>query len=513
MKYSTFVCLLAASFAFSACDCGDGGDSKDAGVDTRRDTRGNDATSDTANGDTGGDTNRGDGGTSCVPVLGVCSTSAECCDDRTCELDGVGGMRCTDPTTCGGTGATCSTAGQCCSLNCTSGACADSTGPLCKPSGLDATDNGCTADSDCCSDNCNTDTNLCEIVPSDNGESCATLGETCTSEGIDATCCSSLCVNFGTAGAPELRCGRSSSCQTKGDICAEAADCCSGYCDDDGRCPSQNEIGGSRLTGEVCDNDAQCVTKSCAPDFPGGISLCQALGGCRVAGDGSTGSLCSEDWECCGYRELSAGPNMCLPDDGNPPSPGSVCAELDAINLPGLKTCQLQTTDKETGEICKFADDMNMDGMIDPATELTDLHTCCCKDGVDCCQPSTRRRLSLQRRRLSIPRIQNASPTARPAILRVIAVAASAFPNRAAADLSVANVWPAAAPARVMQIVVALAASMAYAALVAVAATRARTAARRCVGRWVQTARLQAIAARISVARTANARRSSSSTS
>ena len=324
---------------------------------------------------------------SCTPLGGACSVAGQCCGGGACTAVGGDQKHCVADNTCLPSGLTCQQATDCCSLRCgAQGRCEEPPSgggvALCTPSGSDAESNRCTADGECCSNDCDETTGLCRR---NSAGSCHTLGERCATEGFDGSCCSKLCANFGSEQTPQLRCARSSICGARGELCSTGDQCCSGICQDDGRCPTQSEIGGTGFVGEPCQNDRECATRACAPSVVGGPSVCQALGGCRPAGDGSSGSsLCEADWQCCGYAELSSGATQCL--DGADVAPGAACVEH---SVAGLRVCALQTTDKEVGEICKFAEDMNRNGELEPETELFDLHNCCCADGVDCCVPSS----------------------------------------------------------------------------------------------------------------------------
>lgn len=283
----------------------------------------------------------------CVVVGDTCQSNVECCGGKTCEADATGVKRCTENGFCKGSGETCAQASECCSLSC-NGTC-QTTGGLCTPAG-----GACTQNTACCSNDCNGTT--CVAA----GTGCSTLGEVCTQEGFDPTCCSQFCVNYGADGGSDLRCARSSSCAARGEICATATDCCSGVCKAGGTCPSQAELGQKRFVGEPCVQDADCSSYACASSYPGGPKTCQFLGGCRPAEE-----ICTDDWQCCGYLELSASRNSCQTAQ---PVPGA----CSPVGTTGVKTCALQPTDKEVGEICESG------GMK--------VHNCC--GGADACRPT-----------------------------------------------------------------------------------------------------------------------------
>lgn len=291
----------------------------------------------------GGDGSGGSDGT-CVGLNEACEANVECCDGRTCQ-DVGDGKRCIDESLCAGAGASCESAAECCSLSC-DGACQDD-GSLCSPVGTE-----CTDDVECCSNDCD---GTCQAI----GEACSPVGERCDSEGTDDGCCSRYCENFGSEEEPDLRCSRSSTCGARGEICDEASDCCSGVCID-GRCPTQNEIGGQLFAGEPCERDAQCASYACAASAPGAPKTCQFLGGCRPAGE-----ICTESWQCCSNLNISEGGGaMCLEDNATE----GVGCEAHAIE--GLSVCGLNTDPKEVGEIC-----------LD--TEGNAVHDCCPSDNCE----------------------------------------------------------------------------------------------------------------------------------
>jgi hypothetical protein len=311
---------------------------EDAGMDAGTDP-GEDAGTDPGE-DAGTDPGEdaGDPGT-CVPLGQLCEVSVECCGDRTCQPDGTGTNRCSEVTHCKGTGETCSQATECCSLSC-DGTC-QAEGELCSPSGTT-----CGSDQECCSNICS---GTCQAL----GGACSTLGETCASVGWSDGCCSKYCEDMGGG---DLRCARSSTCGARGEMCIEDLDCCSGVCQD-GRCPSQDQIGQKRFAGEPCQVDSDCASYACASRVPGGPRTCQFLGGCRP-----TGEICSDDWQCCSDIHWTGG--QCNPNGS--PNNGTGCVAHSSVD--GLSTCSdqiTQTGPKEPGEICRESDG------------VTNVHDCC----------------------------------------------------------------------------------------------------------------------------------------
>jgi hypothetical protein len=264
----------------------------------------------------------------CVAMGDVCVTTAECCGGRLCEVGDDSVRRCSESTFCRAGGEECTQASQCCSLSC-NGTCQDD-GSLCSQVGDE-----CGGNVECCSNRCD---GTCQSL----GGGCTGIGEACTAQGPHENCCSKYCSNFGTDDNPDLRCARSSACGARGEACAVPADCCSGVCQD-GRCPTQNQIGGSRFAGEPCINDADCSSYLCATEVPGGPKICQYLGGCRPNGE-----LCTEDWQCCSDIHYTG--QLC-PD--GPPAEGNGCVDHSGVD--GLAWCSnnhAQTGPKEPGELC-----------------------------------------------------------------------------------------------------------------------------------------------------------------
>ncbi|MFZ5470201.1 MAG: hypothetical protein ACOZIN_12270 [Myxococcota bacterium] len=278
------------------------------------------------------------GAGTCFGLGATCNANIECCGGKTCAPDATGTKHCTDTSFCAANGAACTAPSQCCSLSC--GGCTPAadggqdctcqgSGSLCQPEGT-----GCGSNVECCSSQCNT-------TCLSSGAGCKTLGERCATPGYDANCCSKYCVDFGGDAGANLRCAQSSTCRARGEICTLATDCCAGVCDN-GRCPSQAQLGQKLFVGEPCVQDSDCASYACASTVQGGPKLCQFLGGCRPAEE-----TCTDDYQCCGYLELSQSRDQCTTAQ---PVPG-VCTAVAGV--PGLKRCTLQPTDKEVGEICK----------------------------------------------------------------------------------------------------------------------------------------------------------------
>jgi hypothetical protein len=83
----------------------------------------------------------------CIPDMGMCDFSEQCCDGRLCVLDSMGVRRCSDE--CIASGGTCLSNADCCGGRCLDGICDDT--PIgCIPVGSGT----CVLPSDCCSGSC-----------------------------------------------------------------------------------------------------------------------------------------------------------------------------------------------------------------------------------------------------------------------------------------------------------------------------------------------------------------------
>lgn len=111
------------------------------------------------------------------------------------------------------------------------------------------------------------------------------------------------------------------------------------------------------MAGEPCVEDADCQSKACASTVPGGVKVCQLLGGCRSAGE-----VCTVSGQCCSYRAISdGGPDgHCL----NVTLDEVVCHAGYTGELASIKRCVLQSDAKEVGKVCAEPDG-------------TPIHNCC----------------------------------------------------------------------------------------------------------------------------------------
>jgi hypothetical protein len=266
-------------------------------------------------------------------------------------------------------GGACSTAGDCCSGDCTGGTCGY---PACTSDGQ-----GCTAGGDCCSQSCVG--GKCATL----NAHCSTLGNACASS---ASCCSGLC-SGGT-------CQAGSFCGQPGDACSTGVDCCTGQCvvasgNALGTCATSPPAGpancsmvdgvlcgGTGTTGVVY-NDAglpacggSCCSRACAPYGPTGVLVCQPASGCHVVGD-----LCTTDGDCCGSAGLPGG-------SGKPVT----CV----ITAPAtLGVCRLPMGCKPDGDVCKLAT-MSCSSSCDCCAGNCETEDTCHQDnvGVPRCSPA-----------------------------------------------------------------------------------------------------------------------------
>jgi len=196
---------------------------------------------------------------SCLDLDPVCGNSSFGCavDEQCCGFTtGLGG--CLDAACCKDDGAECGEDAECCGQVCAAppGSSVETCGGVVCAN----TDEACEQDPDCCTDVCNPDTGLCAPTCIDQ------LGAAC-SEDID--CCSRSCQDGECA------------CVGAGEPCDSGANCCGGFCGDDGTC--KEDCG---LSGVSCDSGDGCCSGDC-------------LGGECCGGSEDS---CQSDAECCGQN-------------------------------------------------------------------------------------------------------------------------------------------------------------------------------------------------------------------
>jgi hypothetical protein len=329
--------LVAVAMTSLACQCGqaplddggtelpwDGGAPADAG-----------AFADGGALDGGGD----DGGLSCLPPGAQCQAPEACCDGL-CEQ----GL-CFSPATCREADSPCSSAQDCCSLNCRS---VGGAAPSCQSTGSCVSfGSPCSLGVECCS-------NACSVVCQSGGGGCLGHDAPCTADFAccSGTCSSGKCVGTGAAclAAGEtatsdsqccsgLRDGQNACrvnplCRSRGEPCSSELQCCgqtcrSGYC---------QPLPWCLATFEPCETDIECCTGLCDRNSFG-FKVCLPIGGCRASGPVSTpkaqlnefGEICAAGSDCCSERcqpdaegvlrcrkqgdpRSSASPRVCLPE-------------------------------------------------------------------------------------------------------------------------------------------------------------------------------------------------------
>ncbi len=307
------LCTVAAFSVGAGCNCdpdlgpndaGDDAGVEDSGVDAGPEDGGFEEDAGVDAGVDGGIIDLPDGGGQCVTNNGACTIGSglSCCSGN-CT-----GTVCAPATFCANAPTACESNVDCCSGNCVLGACSE---VQCVQSG-----NACTEDVDCCSGDCAG--NICVAG------SCSALNDAC---GLG--CCSTNCQNG--------QCAKATSCVTAGDVCFRNDDCCSTLCSSNdgvtgGRCVAPTGAPNCGQNGQPCVGATDCCTKVCA-DPGSGVKVCQAVAGCRVAGD-----TCNVDDDCCGGLGTPGGTVDChntnkkCDNGGSCRMPGTICGkpmELD----------------------------------------------------------------------------------------------------------------------------------------------------------------------------------------
>jgi len=274
--------------------------------------------------------------------------------------------------TCLQLGASCHTAGDCCSSDCENGFC---NYPACQSDKLP-----CTSSAQCCSQTCGTNGTCTPL-----STTCSTIGNVCSAS---ASCCSGLC-SGGT-------CQASSFCVQPGDACAANGDCCTGSCtiptgQTIGTCAASAPGGPANcgmVDGQLCGGSGpdggavyldsglptcggSCCSRACAPWGPTGVLVCQPASGCHPVGD-----LCTVDGDCCGSSGLPGGSNKPVTCDMSGGGPVGICR-----NPMGCKP---------NGDVCKLA-------------------TMSCNSSCDCCAGNCENQDTCKQDNLGIPRCTGAA--------------------------------------------------------------------------------------------------------
>ena len=211
----------------------------------------------------------------CAEFGDPCLSASSCCSDygSTCESVAQATTRICVSAYCLRIGAPCAIDGECCSLACQAGNCANS-----RPCGVQ--NEQCSSDSDCCSMQC---------VSGQCGNpygTCHTTGDSCE---ISQDCCSQSCIDVGNG----RRC-LSNGCFWADDNCTDSRECCSKSCINSRCAPPCG------LPPSSCSSNEDCCYQHCIPSVTG-----QSAGTC--ASCSNIGDPCSTGANCCS--------NQCA-DDG-----------------------------------------------------------------------------------------------------------------------------------------------------------------------------------------------------
>lgn len=319
----------------------------------------------------------GGSGPACAAAGDVCGAAADCCAQI---CDAASGRCAAAISECVPRGEDCVTALDCCGLSCVSGSC----GAACLADGA-----SCGAGAECCSGTCSD--GACAALST----SCRTAGNPCE---VSSDCCSGLC--------DEGLCSLGSSyCSQPSDVCRTGADCCTGICDVAegatlgicGRTPGGASNCAAGVSGLLCSDCNECCSRLCAPYGESGTSICTPPGGCRV-----TGEICQNDADCCG-------------GDADSDLPGAGNSSCDKAEGADVGVCRNAMGCSPLGNVCHLADytcsisaasNRCCDGAEPGACELDSLGvprcsvptaTCApagaaCASSADCCEgtPCTR---------------------------------------------------------------------------------------------------------------------------
>ncbi len=220
----------------------------------------------------------------CSNQAGLCvSTGLVCADDLPCCVGFCGMDGKCPPLSCSAASSRCNADEECCSQDCRGGRCEVLDG--CQPLG-----EFCTYNRDCCSFSCTYD-GWSRSFRCSPANTCLSSGEVC--DETRPPCCGQLgeqrteACELGSNGV--TRCTPRGPCKITGAECAQAAECCGGFClpDDSGyRACSETcaDLGARCVNDRDCCEDAICETGACV--LP--------LGPCLELGE-----VCSANEDCC----------------------------------------------------------------------------------------------------------------------------------------------------------------------------------------------------------------------
>jgi hypothetical protein len=166
----------------------------------------------------------------------------------------------------------------------------------------------------------------------------------------------------GRACGADRHCVRVHGCAPAGEICGDAAACCSGRCDPDTagvlRC-AELEMMSCNVLGEVCMRDDDCCSRLCADDASG-ARRCHPAGGCRQSGErcggGGDGACCSGSCE----PSVDQVERCCRPDGQRCGDPmhfdGACCSGTCGMAPDGQMRCGAMNGCEPIGDPCERDD-------------------------------------------------------------------------------------------------------------------------------------------------------------
>lgn len=295
-----------------------------------------------------------------------CSVDEQCCGFTT----GLGA--CFEQQCCKDDGAECADDAECCGQVCTT----PPNGSVETCGGIECADVGeaCENDPDCCTEVCSEESGTCAPACLDE------LGAACQ---LDIECCSRLC-----------RDGQC-TCAEAGAPCQSGANCCGGFCGEDGTCKED-----CKLSGAPCEGGGECCSADClAGECCGGVGdSCESDAGCCgqncLLGEcacSRRGEGCIEKDDCCPLAgECEDG--VCTCADANEPceSIGDCCT---GVCSDGSCQCALKGDPCEgDGDCCSDECESGACSCRTFGEDCSDDANCCssrCGGGECCAMPAS----------------------------------------------------------------------------------------------------------------------------